>query len=142
MTDAMQKHYVTFYSPGTIVPETDTHEVDSWNVNAAVEMSYEINQRHGARPYGFRFTTRERGPDDFDSKVTATSGTYYLGGEVMTLEQVRAKKRSGDATLITNMKINNIERVIENCNSWRSVTEFKDGDVVLQYDVSRLKGPT
>ena len=54
----MQRHFVTFYSPGTIVAETTTREIDSWNVDDAVAMSRFIQERYGARPYGFRFSTR------------------------------------------------------------------------------------
>jgi hypothetical protein len=87
----MKKHFVTFYSPGTFVAETSAKDIGSWNVDDAVAMSAMIEERHGARPYGFRFTTRERGDDDFDSKETAQSPMYYLGGKVETLEEVEAR---------------------------------------------------
>lgn len=66
----MKKHFVTFFSPGTFVSETSEKPIDSWDVDTAVEMSTQILERHGARPYGFRFSTRERGQEDLDSKVT------------------------------------------------------------------------
>lgn len=76
----VSKHFVTFYSPGTFVAETSERPIDSWDVPAAVAMAREIKERHNAVPYAFRFTTRSRGPDDLDSKQSASSGYYYLSG--------------------------------------------------------------
>ena len=75
----MKKHFVTFLSPGTFFHEETTREVDSWDVDAAVTQSRQILERHNATPFGFYFTTRERGEDDFNSREVARSGTYYLG---------------------------------------------------------------
>ena len=80
----MKKHFVTFLSPGTFVAEESTKPIDSWDVDKAVKMARSIKERHNARPYGFQFSTRERGPDDLDSKVTKQSGVYWLGGKVET----------------------------------------------------------
>ena len=49
----MQKHFVTFYSPGTFVAETSCLPIDSWNVDEAREMAHGIKERHGATPWGF-----------------------------------------------------------------------------------------
>lgn len=35
----MIKHFVTFFSPGTMFSETTTKEVQSWNVANAVEIA-------------------------------------------------------------------------------------------------------
>ena len=55
----MQKHYVTFISPGTFVSESTTKEVDSWDVKTAFEMSKTISERYNATPYAFSFFTKE-----------------------------------------------------------------------------------
>jgi len=96
-------------------------------------MSRKIKERHGATPYGFQFVTRERNRNDFDSKETKRSSMYYLGGEILTLEQVRARKDSKDRILISNMECNNHDRVIVNNNSYRTTMPFERGDVVLDY---------
>ena len=131
MTENMKKHFVTFYSPGTLISEMTTKEIDSWDVDKAVEMSHDITERYNAIPYGFKFSTKERGPEDFDSKETLESNMYYLGGTIKTIEEI--EKEEGNSTLFFNMKNNNMKRVIENTNSWQFTGELKDNDVVLEY---------
>lgn len=128
----MRKHFVTFLSPGTFVAEETSKQVDSWDVDKAVEMSGAIIERYNALPYGFYFTTRERGEDDFDSKEVARSNMYYLGGEVFTLEELKARNDPNDKTLIWNMEVNKWEKIVENTNSWKWTQPLKEGDVVLR----------
>jgi len=65
----VQKHFVTFYSPGTFVSEESSLPIDAWDVDKAKEMAHDVVERYGATPYGFRFTTRSRGDADLDSKI-------------------------------------------------------------------------
>jgi len=127
----MQKHFVTFYSPGTIVAEETTKEIDGWDIDLAVAMSHEVIQRYRARPYGFRFTTRERGPADLDSKATARSGMYYLGCDVLTLEQIKARNDPSERVLLENMVINGWDKVVTSRSGWRWTLPLEEGDVVL-----------
>lgn len=131
----MQQHFVTFYSPGTFVAEETTKPLDAWSVDLAVRMAREIKERHGAVPYGFRFSTRERGPDDLDSHESARGPMYYLGGKVETLEQVKARATEKDRILIRNMEGNGWHRIITNNNSWRWTQPLNDDDVVLDVDL-------
>jgi hypothetical protein len=130
----MKKHYVTFYSPGTLFAETTTREIDSWDVEKAKEMVPNIKERYGATPYGFSFTTRERTESDFDSKETAKSKMFYLGGRIRTLEEVEADNKPDEEILRANMRGNDWDRVIENTNSYKTVQVLYDGDVVLEWD--------
>ena len=128
----MEKHFVTFYSPGTFVAETSSKPIGaSWDIETAVSMARDIVERHGAKPYGFRFTTRRRDEDDLDSSVTATSPMYYLGGKVETLDQVAARNDPKDEILLSNMRCNNYNRIIVNNNSYRWTQPLKIDDVVL-----------
>lgn len=129
----MKKHFVVFYSPGTMVSETSQKPIDSWDVEQAMAMADDIIERHGATPYGFRFTTRSRGPEDLDSKETDKSPMYYLGGTVETLEEVKAKNDPEDRILISNMECNGWDRIITNTNSWRMTQPLHEDDVVLDY---------
>jgi len=129
----MKKHFVEFLSPGTFVSETTVKPIKKWDVDEAVKMARGIKERHGATPYGFRFFTRERGAGDLDSKVVKTGGIYFLGGKILTLAQVKARKKAGDGILISNMECNKIERVIENTNSWRVTLPFRDEDTLLEF---------
>lgn len=130
----MKKHFVEFLSPGTFVSEVSTKEIDSWDVEKAKDMARGIKERHGATPYGFRFITRERKDDDLDSKVTKHSGIYYLGGTVRHRDFVMIENKPDEQTLIFNMKVNNIERVIVNTNSYKVTMPLNDDDVVLDWE--------
>jgi hypothetical protein len=122
-----QKHYVTFYSPGSFVSETTSKEIDVWSVDLAVRMAKEI-ERHRATPYGFTFKTMES--DGWSPKTVKESGMYYLGGRLLTLDDIPDTKEN--SILRDNMRFNNYEYVIENTNSWKITLPFyKDKDTLL-----------
>lgn len=129
----MKKHYVEFMSPGTLFTESTSKEIDSWDVDKAKEMAHNIHERHGARPFGFRFFTRERGENDLDSKITERSGTYYLGGTIRTIEEVRAANNPDERILLSNMEANGYNKIIENRNSWRFTGAFTEDDTLLDF---------
>lgn len=134
----MQKHYVTFYSPGSFLPEETSEEIDSWDVDTAVKMAGEIVERYSARPYAFRFTTRGRRDDEFEPKIIDKSGIYYLGGTVRTAEEVLSGTDPDEEILRTNVKINGYKRIITNTNSWRFTGALHDDDVVLDVILPQL----
>lgn len=129
----MEKHFVSFCSPGTFVAEETTKPIAAWDVVAAVKMADEITERYGATPYGFYFTTRSRQENELDSCVTAESRMYYLGGEVVTFAQLEARNDPTERILRDNMRINRWDKVLFNYNSWKSVHPLHDGDTVLEY---------
>jgi len=131
----MEAHFVTFFSPGTIVAEKSERPIDSWDVETAKRLARTIHERHGALPYAFQFTTRTRGEQDLDSKVTEQSPLYYLGGTVETLDQVKARATAKDRILISNMEGNGYKRIITNRNSWKWTAPLTDDDVVLEWPV-------
>jgi hypothetical protein len=129
----MQQHYVIFYSPGTFVAEQTTNPIDAWDVDAAMDAAHFIKERHGATPYGFRFITRGRGPDDLDAKEIARSCLYYLGGKVETLAEVEARNDPKEDILRSNMRCNGYGRIIVNDNSWRWTQPLEESDIVLDW---------
>lgn len=129
----MQKHFVTFYSPGTLFAETSSQPIDSWDVPTAVDMARRVKERHGATPYGFRFTTRERKDDELDSKQIGQSAMYYLGGTIETLAEIKARNNPDDRILIANMEGNGWDRLITNTNSWKATQPFLEGDTLLEF---------
>lgn len=128
---SMKAHFVTFYSPGTFFAEDTTKPIDSWDVEKARKMARKIVERYDARPFGFRFTTRERGPKALDSHVTKTSPMYYLGGKIESLAEVKARATEADRILIANMEGNRWDRIVSGASPWRWVQPLRDGDVVL-----------
>jgi hypothetical protein len=125
-----QKHYVTFYYPGSFVSETTKKEIDAWSVDLAVRMAKEI-ERHRATPYGFTFKTMES--DGWSPKTVKESGMYYLGGKLLKLIDIPDTKEN--SILRNNMRFNNYEYVIENTNSWKITLPFHKGkDTLLDWD--------
>ncbi len=129
----MEQHFVTFYSPGTLLSEQTRKPIEKWDTDVAIEMSKTINERHWwATPYGFRFTTRGRGPDDLDSKEIDRSGMYFLGGRVETLEQVRQRADPAEQILLSNMESNGWARIVVDAGrSWGMKQPLQKGDMVL-----------
>lgn len=129
----MEKHFVTFFSPGTFLAEQSARPIESWDVDVAVAMARAITERHNATPFGFQFSTRERGENNLDSHVAETSPMYYLGGTILTLAEIKARNDPADRILISNMEGNGYARIVENRNSWKWVQPLEDGDIVLEY---------
>lgn len=125
------KHFVTFESPGTFFAELTTREIDSWDVAQSASLAATITERYGARPYGFFFTTRTRGEEDFESHQTAHSAFYYLGGVVKTLAQLEEEADPKLAILRGNMQSNGWSEVIITDNSWRWTAVLHENDVIL-----------
>ena len=132
MTD-MRKHFVTYLSPGTFVHEEETREIEAWDVERAKEGARSVEARHRATPFAFYFTTRRRGPDEFDSHEVARSGRYFLGGTVETLADVECRATKDDEILLSNMRSNGYARIVTNVNSWRVTVPMQDGDEVLAW---------
>jgi len=135
----MKKHFVTFFSPGTFVAESTCLEISQWDVSMAIELARGIREKHGSVPYGFRFTTRTRSEDEFDSKETAKSNMYFLGGCVETYEEIVERNDPKEEILRQDMKANDIKRIIINTNSYKSTQPFGDNDVLLEVDIRQTK---
>ena len=127
----MRKHFVIFFSPGTFVAEQSRKPIGSWHIDKAIEMSKDIKERHGALPYGFCFITRERKDDELDSREVDRSGMYYLGGKILTVEDVKARNDPKDHILISNMESNGWDKIVVNDNSWRWTEPLKKTGTVL-----------
>jgi hypothetical protein len=126
----MKQHYVTFYSPGTMVAEQTTKVIKGWDVDSAVKMMPEIEERYGAKPYGFRFTTKKRGWRDMHPVEIDRSGMYYVNCRVQTLEDVEAE-HGKSATLARNMRTNGWESVVTTEKGWAWSQPLHENDVVL-----------
>lgn len=140
MPNTRREHRVTFYSPGMMFSEQTTKPIGEWDARMAVGMAEEIVERHGAKPYAFRFSTEvvsdpvddgEGGTMDVQPKEVATSGLHHLGGTVETLAQVVARNDPKESILRSNMEGNRIPAVVVNINSYKSVHPFEGDDVLL-----------
>lgn len=125
------KHFVRFYSPGTLTAETTIKPINKWDKSKAIQMSKEIKERHGALPYRFCFFCRGRKTGDLDSDMIATSRMYYLGGIVKTLEEIKSEKDRKNRILISNMEGNKWNKIVINNNSYTWTQPLKDKDEVL-----------
>lgn len=130
----LEKHFVTFYSPGTFVAETNIEEIDSWDVEEACKRAKKIKQRYDARPFAFDFQTRGREENELDSRVLRRSPTYYINGKVFTLEDIEAENDPRNKTLLTNMRCNGWDRIVRTNNSWAHTDIFADDDQIVNVD--------
>lgn len=131
----MEKHFVTFYSPGTFVAEATKKPIEAWDPEIAVRMARKVSERYGAKPYGFQFSTCTREADDLDSHVSATSPMYYIGGKIETLAEVKTRALPEERILRTNMECNGWDRVIVNDNSWRITRPLEKTDIILNVEL-------
>lgn len=139
---AVKEHFVTFQTPaGASMKIEITIPIKSWCVDTACAIARGMEERDVLDywPYGFVFSTRERGPNELDSREAGRSGVYYLGGEILTIEDFEdfKGKTPSEITLLGNMRLNMIEHVIINENSWRRVVEpyYDDKDAILAWQV-------
>lgn len=132
--------FVSFYSPGTLFAEVTQQPIDSWDVKEAIMRSREIVERHGARPYAFRFTTRGRSDIDLDSREIDSSGYYYLDGKVSTLAEVEARNLPGEEILRANMRGNGYKAVVESNSSgtYRWTQPFGEKDCVVDTETGEI----
>jgi hypothetical protein len=127
----MEKHYVTFLSPGTFLAEKTTKEIDSWDIEKAKILYMSITERYEATPYGFYFTTRERKKTDFDSREIKRSGIHFINCQVLTLEEIEENNDPEDKILIANMKANGYGEAAISTKGWKWAQPLKKGDMIL-----------
>ncbi len=137
---SVRKHYVTFYSPGTFYPEQSTKPIGEYDTKEAVRMSKEVLERYNAKPHSFRFTTYievedvpdgEGGFSKVEPKKVGESCTYYLGGRVRTIDEVKIKACKEERILLSNMECNKEYVLIENTNSYRHTGFFYEKDCIV-----------
>ncbi len=135
------RHFVTFYSPGTFTSESTTKEIPEPHPPLAARLAREVEERHGAKPYGFRFETRithDPIPDGIggtlrvESKMIAKTGTYYLTGTVRAYSEIPQTKET--SILRSNMRCNDWPLVVENTNSYRAMLPYGAEDRIVDAD--------
>jgi len=128
----MQKHFVTFMSPGTFVAEQTEKPIDSWDVKTAQEMAEKITERYGAKPYCFYFTTRERKNNELDSREIKRSPKYYLSHcKVETLAEVKKRNDPKEKILLSNMECNGYKKIVTTTTGWKWTQPFNEDDIIL-----------
>lgn len=132
----MHTHYVTFMSPGTFVSEETSKEIYAWSTVEAAKMAKDIDERHGARPYGFKFSTRithdpvpdgEGGMLDVQSKLVKKSGVYYINGSLIRFDDVPEDQ----SIMRDNMRFNDYPLTVETRNSYRHTGYFSEKDIIV-----------
>ena len=133
---ATQQHRVTFYSPGTFVAETTMKPIDAWDPVQAVKLSQGVEERYGAHPYAFRFSTWQVHPAvdagdgtmlDVEPKQIAESGYHFLKGRLIPFDDVP----ESDQILRGNMRGNRWPHVVQTVSPWRWTQQFTDYDCIV-----------
>ena len=121
----MTRHFVIFCWPGSFFADnSEPHPVSDWDVTEAMKIARDYKRL----PYCFQFLTRERADDDLDSHVSERSGTFYIGGTVFTLDEIRAEHDPNNRILLNNMEGNKWDRVIR-VRGWTQ--PFEEGDHIV-----------
>lgn len=135
--------YVEFYSPGTFVSECTTKPIATWNRREACQLAKEVIERYGAKPYAFRFTTcivadpvsdGQGGELKVIPKEVEESGLKFLGGRVLSYDQICQRNDPKEKILRSNMECNRQWFICINDNSWRSTMPFDEADEVVDPD--------
>jgi len=56
---------------------------------------------------------------------------FYLGGKILTLQDIKNRNNPNDSILISNMEINKWYCVVENNNSWKTIQPLREDDIIL-----------
>ena len=144
----MRKHFVQFLSPGTFVSETTTKPIEDWDVVEACRLAKSIEERHGAKPYGFEFITKlvgeavddgEGGKLEVMPREVERSGTYFITGDLLFYH----KATGHDLRILReNMRCNRCPVCIENGNSYRHTSQFNESDCIVDWDGSVIRRGT
>lgn len=145
MTKPTPKHYVIFYIPGTFVSEQTERKIGEWDTRSAMRLAQGITERHGAKPYGFRFETRIVAQDIDDGyggklrvepRAIKTSALHHIKATIESYDEVVARNSPREDTLRFNMRYNDIPFVAVTTNSFRAVHPYEPGDCVVNADGS------
>jgi hypothetical protein len=132
----MKKHKVVFYSPGTLFSESQSRDIDSWNIKEAIKLAETITY---GKPYGFVFETYLTAEDVPDGeggmlkvqpKRIDSSGIHFLGGTTLTYDMV-CETHSENDILRSNMRANGYWIVCINTNSWKTTMPFNEKDCIV-----------
>ncbi len=143
-----EKHFVEFRSPGTFFNETSEHPIEAWDTHLAAQMFKNINERHGAKPYGFFFRTIKAYPEmkDEDGNVITLSaqkvppkksGFYWLGGDLIKHDDMPEIK--DNRVLRDNMHCNRWWIICRNNNSYLYHGPFEENDSLLDQEGNIVK---
>ena len=140
MNSLITKHYVTFVSPGTLFSEETRKLIDRWDPRAACKMAKDIQERYGAKPYGFYFMTFVTAPsvqlegESFkaEEKKKAESGMHFITGTLRRYDQTTFGP--DEAILKSNVEGNGYWVLIENRNSYKTVQPFGEKAVLVDWD--------
>ena len=138
-----QQEYVTFYSPGTFFAESTTKQIATRDPASATALAAEIIERHGARPYGFRFETRivaepisdgAGGTLRVEPKTIDESGIYFIGGKLRFQDDIERDADPKEEVLLSNMRSNGWPIVVTGMNGYRWTQPFAEGDFLVRGD--------
>jgi hypothetical protein len=133
-----KQDFVVFYSPGTFVDESSEQPVESWDIKTACKLARKVSERHGSKPYGFRFETRivadpvsdgAGGTLEVRPKTVKSSGLHYIDGTLRTLDEVQVAEP--ESALAFNMRVNNFPIVCDTANSWKHTGIYDEKALIV-----------
>lgn len=104
----LSKNFVRYLFHGTIVSEDRLVDISDCNIDKAWDGAAQFVRR----PFAFQFETHSREDHELDSKRTAKSPRYYLGGTILTAAEILAGTDPRQEILRGNVRCNDIKRVL------------------------------
>jgi hypothetical protein len=139
----MLKHYVDFYqSTGMPQPERTRKPIPRWDTELAMEMARELaGDDLKSFPYGFRFLTKKLSKGNLKGKVTESSGMYYIGGRIVTHEEISTRDDPKDVLLSKNMRLMGVSKIVEVDNAGGRVrVPHDERDQMIQFAGEQSNG--
>ena len=138
-----RQEYVVFLSPGTMFDEVSSKPIVERDLKCALNMSGEVVERYGAKPYGFYFetlleagTVRDDEGNEFETaaKTVDKTGIYYIAGKVRTRDDIARDGKEDERILLSNMGNDGWEIVCETVNGYKHVGIFRSEDAVVDIE--------
>jgi len=124
----VKEYWIVFYSPGTIVANT-------WSKDIEKPVKPE-NVEWPDNAYAFELCERENiieNDETYKGKVIKSKMYYHPNSKLSTLKEIKATNDRRDATLIRNMENNNWNRVIfTRWGNWPQPYKPEEMEVICQ----------
>lgn len=134
-----RKVFAQYFSPGLLFSETSLRPLEGDTYEEAVRAAASVEERHGAKPFGFDLVTHivadpvddgEGGTLNVVSKEVERRGRFYLGGDIYLYDRVVAEE-GADSIWASNMRCNRDPVSIVIVNGYKSTQIFRESNVVV-----------
>lgn len=125
----VERHFVDFFWPGIIFADHTVKQISSWDEKEALEIWKSFSEKN--KPYGFQFFTKARTDEELDSKEVKRSGTYFINGTILSLDEIEREGNPGNRILINNMRCNGWDKIVRTMPPCCWTQPFEEDDKII-----------